>query len=265
VQGRFHDYWLANGGLARNGLPLTPERVELLEDGREYTVQYFERVRLESHPEYAPPYDMLLGQFGHRILAGVLGAPTAPAPPVPGATFFPETGHNVGPRFAAYWRDNGGLAQFGYPLTEAFEQQLEDGNVYTVQYFERARFEHHPEHAPPFDVLLAQFGRRILAEGAPNGIALGPPTAVRGSGFAPGAATRYTVRRDRDGSVTASNSAAGCLTANAGGTYTNTIQILGCDPGEQAGTTFTITVVEYRPDRAPTDRPSASASFTMTR
>jgi hypothetical protein len=33
-----------------------------------------------------------------------------------------------------------------------------------VQYFERARFEHHPENAPPYDVLLGQFGRSILAE-----------------------------------------------------------------------------------------------------
>jgi hypothetical protein len=42
---------------------------------------------------------------------------------------------------------------------------LEDGNVYTVQYFERARFEYHPENAPPYDVLLGQFGRQILAAG----------------------------------------------------------------------------------------------------
>jgi hypothetical protein len=33
-----------------------------------------------------------------------------------------------------------------------------------VQYFERARFEHHPENSAPNDVLLGQFGRRILAE-----------------------------------------------------------------------------------------------------
>lgn len=46
IQGRFLEYWQANGGLARNGYPLTGERRELLEDGNEYTVQYFERVRL---------------------------------------------------------------------------------------------------------------------------------------------------------------------------------------------------------------------------
>jgi hypothetical protein len=68
VRGRFLDYWTTNGGLARNGFPLSDERQELLEDGNTYTVQYFERVRLELHPENAAPYDVLLGQFGRRIL-----------------------------------------------------------------------------------------------------------------------------------------------------------------------------------------------------
>src|SRR5690348_8496662 len=69
IQGRFLDYWVANGGLARNGFPIGPENREVLEDGKEYTVQYFERVRLEYHPENAAPYDVLLGQFGRRVLA----------------------------------------------------------------------------------------------------------------------------------------------------------------------------------------------------
>src|SRR6476620_11140747 len=68
VRDRFFDYWQTNGGLARNGYPLTPERREILEDGKEYTVQYFERVRLEYHPENVAPNDVQLGQFGRRIL-----------------------------------------------------------------------------------------------------------------------------------------------------------------------------------------------------
>ena len=81
---------------------------------------------------------------------------------MPGATFFAATGHNVGARFGTYWQANGGLAQFGYPLSEEFWEILEDGGRYRVQYFERARFEYHPENVPPYDVLLGQFGRRIL-------------------------------------------------------------------------------------------------------
>ncbi len=163
VRGTFYDRW-EQRGLEGNGYPLSDEFAQTLEDGNEYMVQYFERVRLEYHPENATPDDVLIGQFGRRIVATVPDAPVAPAVPLAGSEYFPETGHNVGPRFMAYWTANGGLAQFGYPLSAPFEQQLEDGKTYTVQYFERARFELHPENAAPYDVLLGQFGRRILAE-----------------------------------------------------------------------------------------------------
>jgi phage tail protein X len=165
--GRFREYWEANGGLAQLGVPLSEEFVERLEDGREYTVQYFERARLELHPEHPAPYDVLLGQFGRRILATLPNAPAARTSPRQDYSYFEQTGHNVGPRFAAYWEANGGLAQFGYPLSEEFAETLEDGKPYTVQYFERARLEYHPENPAPFDILLGQFGRRLLAAGTP--------------------------------------------------------------------------------------------------
>ena len=39
-----------------------------------------------------------------------------------------------------------------------------DGQPYTVQYFERARFEYHPENAgSPYEMLLGQFGTEMLA------------------------------------------------------------------------------------------------------
>ena len=46
---------------------------------------------------------------------------------------------------------------FGYPITE----EIAEGEL-TVQYFERARFEHHPENQPPYDVLLGLLGREAL-------------------------------------------------------------------------------------------------------
>jgi hypothetical protein len=153
----FLSYWNAHGQLPINGYPISDEFIETLEDGKPYTVQYFERVRMELHPENQPPFDVLLGQFGRRIHPA-----DPPAPPIPGATYFPETGHNLGGGFVVYWNANGGLPQFGYPISEEFPETLEDGKTYTVQYFERARFEHHPENRPPYDILLGQFGRRIL-------------------------------------------------------------------------------------------------------
>ena len=160
--GLFLAYWQAHGGLALNGYPLSDEFTQVLEDGKTYTVQYFERVRLEYHPENQPPYDILLGQFGRRVYAMTAGREGDP--PVArraDATFFAETGHNVEGRFLAYWQRQGGLAQFGYPLTEPIQETI-DGQSYTVQYFERARFELHPENPDPYDVLLGQFGREIL-------------------------------------------------------------------------------------------------------
>jgi hypothetical protein len=155
----FLSYWNAHGQLPINGYPISEEFVETLEDGKAYTVQYFERVRMEHHPENQPPYDVLLGQFGRLIHPA-----DPPVPEKPGARYFPETGHNVEGSFLNYWTANGGLPQFGFPISEEFVETLEDGKAYTVQYFERARFEYHPENQPPYDVLLGQFGRRILGD-----------------------------------------------------------------------------------------------------
>lgn len=164
LRGRFLAYWDAHGGLALNGFPLSDERVEYLEDGLLHQVQYFERTRLEYHLA-AAPYDIQLGQFGRRFHpGGTFRNPEPPAPPIPGATFFAESGHNFGGRFRDYWLANGGLAQFGFPITEEGRETLEDGKEYLVQYFERARLEYHPENPAPSDVLLGQFGRTVLAD-----------------------------------------------------------------------------------------------------
>jgi hypothetical protein len=91
VKERFFDYWRAHGldlgdegisereSLALFGLPLSREVVQTLEDGRAYTVQYFERARLEEHPAgEGTPYNVQLGQFGRQILAetGAAAGPT---------------------------------------------------------------------------------------------------------------------------------------------------------------------------------------------
>lgn len=89
--------------------------------------------------------------------------PTQPTPQSsdPSLTYESVTEHNVPTVFHDYWSKYGGLFRFGYPLTEPFLEQSEtDGNTYKTQYFERARFEHHPENAgTPFEVLLGLLGR----------------------------------------------------------------------------------------------------------
>jgi streptogramin lyase len=65
----------------------------------------------------------------------------------------------VGGIFLDYWNNHGGLAQQGYPISDEFQEKSAlDGKTYTVQYFERAVFESHPENRPPYNVLLSQLG-----------------------------------------------------------------------------------------------------------
>ena len=65
VRGQFLEYWNAHGGLAQQGYPISEEMQERSDtDGKTYRVQYFERAVFESHPENAPPYDVLLSQLG---------------------------------------------------------------------------------------------------------------------------------------------------------------------------------------------------------
>lgn len=79
-------------------------------------------------------------------------------------TCFAEAGNVcIDARFQRYWLAHGDLYQFGYPLAAGSVEQLADGHSYFVQYFERARFEYHPENAPPYDVLLGLLGNQIAS------------------------------------------------------------------------------------------------------
>ncbi|HYP20966.1 MAG TPA: glycosyl hydrolase [Chloroflexia bacterium] len=163
----FLDYYDAQGGVLLFGYPVTPAR---LENG--YLVQWTERQRLEHHPEHAgTPHEVLLGLLGRELTAGYSGptfraqlhaaAHTSQADQDATSTtghFFPETGQTVAEPFLSYWRDNGGLRVFGYPISRLFT----DEEGLQQQWFERARFEYHPELAPDHEVLLGHLGLEAL-------------------------------------------------------------------------------------------------------
>src|SRR5437588_366598 len=87
-----------------------------------------------------------------------------------GSRTFPETGKTVSGKFLAYWQTHGGLPQQGYPISDPFQERSDlNGKTYTVQYFERAVFELHPENQPPYDVLLSQLGTLQFKRKYPNG------------------------------------------------------------------------------------------------
>ncbi|HEX6292229.1 MAG TPA: hypothetical protein VFZ66_23775 [Herpetosiphonaceae bacterium] len=87
----------------------------------------------------------------------------APFPDSAQRRYFPETGHALSYEFKRFWERNGGLAVFGYPLSEEFvERNVDLGQDFTTQYFERERFEFHPENREPYRVLLGRLGDELL-------------------------------------------------------------------------------------------------------
>jgi hypothetical protein len=157
--GTFLGFWRTHGGLEVFGYPIN---AEALVNGQ--VTQWFERNRFELHPENAAPYNVLLGRLGVEVLE-LRGLDWRSFPTVgsaaKGCRFYAETSHSVCGDFLRYWNSHGlefdgtagksyaeALALFGLPLSEPFEEtNAATGQTYTVQYFERARFEYHPEHA----------------------------------------------------------------------------------------------------------------------
>lgn len=179
LDGRFAQFWNANGGLTVFGLPISDQRPERGSEGV-FTVQWLERERFELHPENAPPYDVLLGRLGAEALErqGRNWRATPAEQPQAGCRYFAETGRNLCEPFLSAWQANGlefdgqrgtsyaeSLALFGLPLTTAETETNADGFTVLTQWFERARFEYVPENPPPFQVLLGRLGAEVYAPG----------------------------------------------------------------------------------------------------
>jgi hypothetical protein len=181
VCGRFLQYWQSHGGLAQQGYPISPTLGETSDtDGKTYTVQYFERAVFEYHPENGIPNDILLSLLGNfaynqNYPSGATGQTVNSSA---GTRLFAETGKHLGGAFLQYWNSHDSLAQQGYPISEEFvESSPLDGKPYSVQYFERAVFELHPENAPPNNVLLSQLGTFRFQAKYSSAAALPPPPA----------------------------------------------------------------------------------------
>ncbi|MEX2426491.1 MAG: polysaccharide deacetylase family protein, partial [Thermomicrobiaceae bacterium] len=159
VGGNFLLYWWRFGGLLSFGYPVSSE---IQEDGR--TVQYFERAKFELHPETWPErYDVQLSRLGHDLTSEL--SDEDPFQPVDArsdnhCTYFPQTEHRLCGGFRDFWEQYGGLAIYGYPISEEFREKNRDtGETYVVQYFERQRFEWHPGEWPErHDVMLGRSG-----------------------------------------------------------------------------------------------------------
>ncbi|MDQ6604419.1 MAG: glycoside hydrolase family protein [Chloroflexota bacterium] len=70
LTGPFLQFWKQGGGLPVFGYPISEPIVEKnADDGKSYTVQYFERTRLEYHPEFKDnPLPVLEGLLGNDLM-----------------------------------------------------------------------------------------------------------------------------------------------------------------------------------------------------
>lgn len=157
VCGSFRQFFESRGGVEIFGYPLTVEFEDPAHDGLK--VQYFQRSRIELHPENPEPYKVQLG-----LLVDELGYQFPPArqEQIPASNsalhhYFPNTQHVVSYAFLDYFRKNGGVDIFGYPRSEFM---YESGHL--VQYFQRARMEWHPENAPGSQMHLTKLGEMYI-------------------------------------------------------------------------------------------------------
>lgn len=139
VSGEFLRFYDAYGGRAIFGYPLT--RV-LVEKGRE--VQYFQRARMELHPDRPEGQRVQLGDLGVE-----LGYTQPPIPPDqiprsehPDKRFFPGTGHTVTFAFLDFYDKNEGPVVLGDPIGE----WVIELNGRIAQYFQRGKLEWYPEN-----------------------------------------------------------------------------------------------------------------------
>jgi hypothetical protein len=181
LSGDFLTYWRDNGRLTFLGAPITEQ---FKDNGA--TIQYFEKARLELRgdtfsfgalgTEALTARGVDLNERPHRarLLRGdefdePSTTPYTRLAPVAfsGADaddhrYFAESGHTLNSSFKLAWEKNDGLARYGLPLSEEFaEISPIDGKIYTTQYFERARFEYHPETANNYSVVLTPLGTSI--------------------------------------------------------------------------------------------------------
>ena len=174
LESEFLGYWQTHGGLAIFGYPIDSERQI---DGQ--VSQWLERARFEQHPQNAAPYNVQLGRLGVEALQGQ-GRDWTTFAKADASTqhYFSQTGHAIADiEFWRYWSGHGlefdgrrgislaeSLALFGYPISEPQMETNANGDNVLTQWYERARFEYHPNNSAPYKVVLGRLGADLLSQ-----------------------------------------------------------------------------------------------------
>ncbi len=154
VHGVFLVFYRARNGAENFGAPLTEAFWE-----KDRIVQYFERARLEFHPENPEPYRVQLGLLGEQYNITDLPMKSQAIPPAnnPNFRYFPDSGQMISFAIKEYFDKSGGIDILGYPVSGL---RFESGSF--VQYFQRQRVIWNPAEAGANKVRPSPVGRVAL-------------------------------------------------------------------------------------------------------
>lgn len=131
------------------GYPIT----EAFTNSDQVLIQYFQKARFEQDPRAGG--EARLTPLGRLVYAQNPPRDPLPLPGNPQACrYFPETDRRVCYAFLDFFEENGGGAQFGYPVSD-----FEFTSEHFVQYFEYARFDFRQAYDGKQQVSLADLGR----------------------------------------------------------------------------------------------------------
>lgn len=152
-------YESASNPLLVYGFPITDAfQTESVPQNPGMLVQYFQKARFEYHPENPPELQVSISLLGEYMYEN-----DGPGKLVPFSSLLarcrtiPSDGFPVCFAFLSFFDAYGGIAQFGYPISGI---EYHDGRM--VQYFQRARFEWHPELPAGSRVTLTELGHQYF-------------------------------------------------------------------------------------------------------
>jgi hypothetical protein len=150
VNGEFLAFYLsAPDPLLVYGLPITEAFTDPVQ---KIKIQYFQRARFELYPDAPAGKRVKLSPLGSLVYQAARVHEVNMPTNRPQCRKFDK--YSVCLAFLAFFNAHGGLAQFGYPISN----YSSEGDQY-VQYFERARFEWHPGLPDNLWVRLTDIGR----------------------------------------------------------------------------------------------------------
>lgn len=126
-------------------------------------VQYFERGRLEragrsSNEPLGATRVSDLGRYLARLTGESIHPAFQPVRPVRNGLFFPGTEHSIREPVLTYWRNHGGIARFGPPISERYRQGSR-----SLQWFSKAVLEIETESSDPRQIETWDIGREYMA------------------------------------------------------------------------------------------------------